>query len=117
MTRCRAGYLKIAPFIVSTIYPCQTTYILALPAALSGFRLTLPAGPIRVHAVFLGPTGPAYLPSCERWHIQYSRLSKSFGLPNRGSQGVGAINAKTPVVLAGTNRGFRGFLGRRLLFR
>lgn len=91
--------------------------ILALPAALSGFRLTHPADPIRVHARSLGSTGRAYLPSPKRWHIQYSRLLKSVELPNRGSQEVSAINAKTPVVLAGTNRGFVGILGRRLLIR
>jgi hypothetical protein len=90
---------------------------LALPAALSGFRLTPPADPMRVYARPLGSTRPAYPPSPKRWHIQYSRLLKSFELPNRGSQGVSAINAKTPVVLADTNRGFLGILGRRLMFR
>ena len=91
--------------------------ILALPAALSGFRLTPPAGPIRVYARSLGSTGPTYLPSPKRWHIQYSRLLKSVELPNRGSQEVSAINAKTPVVLSGANRGFVGILGRCLMFR
>jgi len=47
--------------------------------------------------------------------FQYSRLLKSVELPNRGSQGVSAINAKTPVVLSGANRGFVGILGRRLM--
>ena len=89
--------------------------ILALPATLSGFRLTPPADPMRAYARSLGSTGPAYLPSPMRWHIQYSRLLKSVELPNRGSQGVSAINAKTPVVLAGTNRGFVGILGRCLM--
>ena len=49
--------------------------------------------------------------------FQYSRLLKSVELPNRGSQEVSAINAKTPVVLSGTNRGFVGILGRCLMFR
>ena len=53
----------------------------------------------------------------EAMAFQYSRLLKSVELPNRGSQGVSALNAKTPVVLSGTNRGFVGILGRCLIIR
>ena len=82
--------------------------ILALPAALSGFRLTPPADPMRAYARSLGSTGPAYLPSPMRWHIQYSRLLKSVELPNRGSQEVNALKRKNP---GGAFRHQPGFLG------
>ena len=102
------GVPGVFPFHRSHEYPCQTTKNLALPAALSGFRLTPPADPMRAYARSLGSTGPAYLPSPMRWHIQYSRLLKSVELPNRGSQGVGAINAKNPGGACRHQPGFPG---------
>jgi hypothetical protein len=61
---------------------------LALPAALSGLRLTHPADPMRHTAAPSGPrerlTGHRSL----RRPIQYSRLLKSYTLPNEVSAGV-----------------------------
>jgi len=90
---------------------------MALPTTLSGFRLTRLAGPIRLSDKSLGPTGFALLSSI-RMTIQYSRLLKSYKLPNQVSSGVlPRQNAKTPVVRYDTNRGSRKIHGRRLLYR
>ena len=62
----RRGIWSFPLLIVYTTYLCQTTKLLTLPAALSGFRLTHSTDPIRRQARSLGSTGPAYLPSPAR---------------------------------------------------
>jgi len=56
---CRqAGVRRLPPFRgVATVYPCQTTHAMTLPATLSGFRLTHPTGPMRRLSASLGPRG------------------------------------------------------------
>ena len=57
-TCCQAGVRRLPPFDgVATAYPCQTTKKMTLPATLSGFRLTHPAGPMRRLSESLGPRG------------------------------------------------------------
>jgi len=71
---------------------------MALPTALSGFRLTRLADPMRLSRKSLGPTGFA-LSSSIRMTIQYSGLLKNNELPNQVSPWVlQCLNAKTPVV-------------------
>ena len=58
-TCCQAGVRRLPPFHdVAAAYPCQTTNSMTLPATLSGFRLTHPAGPMRRLSESLGPRGP-----------------------------------------------------------
>ncbi|MGD8349426.1 MAG: hypothetical protein PVI79_09335 [Gammaproteobacteria bacterium] len=82
---------------------------MALPAALSGLRLTHPADPMRPRTAASGQQEPPTGRHIPRRPNQYSGLLKSYTLPNRVSAGVFSFrNAKTPVMrFDGTNRGFR----------
>ena len=72
--------------------------ILALPAALSGFRLTRLAGPMRRHGGFLGPT-ESTLRHRRRWHFSIPDCKRAASC-RLGQQGgfFMSRNAKTPVM-------------------
>lgn len=83
------GVLKDFPLsLLAQFIRARPRNSLALPAALSGLRLTHPADPMRHTAAPSGPrerlTGHRSL----RRPIQYSRLLKSYTLPNEVSAGV-----------------------------
>ena len=72
---------------------------MTLPIAVSGSRLTHPADPIRRYSQSaLGSRGAATRSSSVRLLIQYSKLLKSYTLPNEVSGGFKLHNAKTPVM-------------------
>jgi hypothetical protein len=96
---------RLPPFGgVATVYPCQTTHTMTLPATLSGFRLTHPAGPMRRLSESLGPRGPdidaerekatAMHPTpytCHRPHddvFQHSELLRIATSADQGRKGV-----------------------------